>query len=95
MWAAHVKHHSSERLNLSTAVRQSWTQPLMNRWFCLPLAWLGVDPALRRERDSRLARSLRGSRMQPSTSGNRARLGFGPRATARAAKRLGCGVRHA
>lgn len=45
-WAAHVTHHSSERLNLSTAVRQSWTQPLANRWFYLPLPLLGVDPLL-------------------------------------------------
>jgi alkylglycerol monooxygenase len=27
-------------------VRQSWTQPLANRWFYLPLPLLGVDPLL-------------------------------------------------
>lgn len=28
-WAAHVSHHSSQRYNLATAVRQSWTQPYL------------------------------------------------------------------
>lgn len=27
LWAIHVTHHSSERYNLSTALRQSWTDP--------------------------------------------------------------------
>ncbi len=45
MWAAHVVHHSSERLNLSTAFRQSLTYPLSGMWlFWLPLAWLGFEP---------------------------------------------------
>lgn len=46
MWAAHVTHHSSEELHLATAVRQSWTQPLVNRWFELPLVLVGFDPLL-------------------------------------------------
>jgi sterol desaturase/sphingolipid hydroxylase (fatty acid hydroxylase superfamily) len=46
MWAAHVTHHSSRELTLATAVRQSWTQPLVNRWFELPLVLLGFHPAL-------------------------------------------------
>ncbi|MFT3925922.1 MAG: sterol desaturase family protein [Myxococcales bacterium] len=46
MWAAHVTHHSSRRMHFATAVRQSWTQPLVNRWFELPLAFLGFHPLL-------------------------------------------------
>ena len=46
MWASHVTHHSSERLNLSTAFRQSLTYPISGMWlFWLPLAWLGFEPA--------------------------------------------------
>jgi sterol desaturase/sphingolipid hydroxylase (fatty acid hydroxylase superfamily) len=45
MWASHVTHHSSERLNLSTAFRQSFTYPISGMWaFWLPLAWLGFEP---------------------------------------------------
>lgn len=45
MWASHVVHHSSERLNLSTAFRQSLTYPISGMWlFWLPLAWLGFPP---------------------------------------------------
>jgi len=45
MWAAHVVHHSSERLNLSTAFRQSITYPASGMWlFWLPLAWIGFEP---------------------------------------------------
>ena len=45
LWASHVTHHSSERLNLSTAFRQSLTYPLSGMWlFWLPLAWLGFEP---------------------------------------------------
>lgn len=45
MWASHVTHHSSERLNLSTAFRQSLTYPISGMWvFWLPLAWLGFAP---------------------------------------------------
>ncbi|HEX5659318.1 MAG TPA: sterol desaturase family protein [Polyangiales bacterium] len=46
MWAAHVTHHSSQELHLATAVRQSWTQPLVNRWFELPLVLAGFHPLL-------------------------------------------------
>ncbi len=46
MWASHVTHHSSPRLNLSTAFRQSLTYPLSGVWlFSLPLVWLGFTPA--------------------------------------------------
>ena len=45
MWASHVTHHSSPRLNLSTAFRQSLTYPLSGVWlFSLPLVWLGFSP---------------------------------------------------
>jgi sterol desaturase/sphingolipid hydroxylase (fatty acid hydroxylase superfamily) len=45
MWASHVTHHSSERLNLSTAFRQSLTYPVSGMWlFWLPIAWLGFTP---------------------------------------------------
>lgn len=45
MWASHVTHHSSERLNLSTAFRQSITYPISGMWlFWLPLAWIGFEP---------------------------------------------------
>jgi sterol desaturase/sphingolipid hydroxylase (fatty acid hydroxylase superfamily) len=46
-WAAHVNHHSSQHLNLSTALRQSWTGNLAFVWVLwLPLAFLGFPPAL-------------------------------------------------
>ncbi|HEX4872472.1 MAG TPA: sterol desaturase family protein [Nevskiaceae bacterium] len=45
MWASHVTHHSSERMNLSTALRQSLTYPISGMWlFWLPLAWIGFRP---------------------------------------------------
>jgi sterol desaturase/sphingolipid hydroxylase (fatty acid hydroxylase superfamily) len=45
LWAAHVNHHSSERLNLTTAVRQPWiTEPTVV--FSLPLLLLGFPPAM-------------------------------------------------
>ena len=45
MWASHVTHHSSERLNLSTAFRQSLTYPISGMWlFWLPLAFIGFEP---------------------------------------------------
>jgi sterol desaturase/sphingolipid hydroxylase (fatty acid hydroxylase superfamily) len=43
-WAAHVNHHSSQRYNLSTALRQSWTTPLTGPIFWVPLALLGFHP---------------------------------------------------
>jgi sterol desaturase/sphingolipid hydroxylase (fatty acid hydroxylase superfamily) len=45
LWASHVPHHSSQRYNLSTALRQSWT-PFTALPFALPLPLLGFDPAL-------------------------------------------------
>jgi sterol desaturase/sphingolipid hydroxylase (fatty acid hydroxylase superfamily) len=45
LWAAHVVHHSSELLNLSTAFRQSLMYPIAGMWaFWVPLAVLGFPP---------------------------------------------------
>ncbi|MBN3820985.1 sterol desaturase family protein [Paraburkholderia sp. Se-20369] len=45
LWAAHVVHHSSERMNFSTAMRQSLMYPIAGMWaFWLPLAFLGFPP---------------------------------------------------
>lgn len=43
LWAAHVNHHSSERFNLSTALRQSWTTWPTALLYPL-LALVGVRP---------------------------------------------------
>jgi sterol desaturase/sphingolipid hydroxylase (fatty acid hydroxylase superfamily) len=42
MWANHVTHHSSERYNLSTALRQPWS-PYLTHWVFSPLPLLGFD----------------------------------------------------
>ena len=39
-WANHVTHHSSERYNLSTALRQPWSSAMMS-WVFLPMPLLG------------------------------------------------------
>jgi sterol desaturase/sphingolipid hydroxylase (fatty acid hydroxylase superfamily) len=45
LWACHVVHHSSQRFNLSTALRQPWTG--FTSWlFYLPMAAVGVHPAV-------------------------------------------------
>ena len=44
LWASHVVHHSSQRYNLSTALRQTWT-PFTSWVFWAPLALLGFHPA--------------------------------------------------
>jgi sterol desaturase/sphingolipid hydroxylase (fatty acid hydroxylase superfamily) len=46
LWAAHVNHHSSQRYNLSTALRQSWTTPFTTMLFWWPLALIGFSPAM-------------------------------------------------
>jgi sterol desaturase/sphingolipid hydroxylase (fatty acid hydroxylase superfamily) len=44
-WAAHVVHHSSERMNFSTAMRQNATNIFNGIWvFYLPLALIGFNP---------------------------------------------------
>lgn len=42
-WAAHVTHHSSQRFNLSTALRQTWV-PMTSFVFWIPLALIGIPP---------------------------------------------------
>jgi sterol desaturase/sphingolipid hydroxylase (fatty acid hydroxylase superfamily) len=46
LWAAHVNHHSSQRYNLSTALRQSWTTPFTTILFYWPLPLLGFHPMM-------------------------------------------------
>lgn len=44
-WCAHVTHHSSERMNFSTAMRQNATNVFNGGWlFYVPLALLGFNP---------------------------------------------------
>ena len=45
-WAAHVVHHQSRRLNLSTALRQESAYALTGWPFFLPMAVVGVPPSL-------------------------------------------------
>ena len=45
-WSAHVAHHSSTKLNFSTAYRQSVLYPLTGMWlFWLPMLIIGFSPA--------------------------------------------------
>lgn len=45
LWACHVVHHSSEKFNLTTALRQPWTTWTV--WpFYVPMIALGVHPAV-------------------------------------------------
>jgi sterol desaturase/sphingolipid hydroxylase (fatty acid hydroxylase superfamily) len=46
LWAAHENHHSSQRYNLSTALRQSWTTPFTELLFYWPLPLLGFHPTM-------------------------------------------------
>jgi sterol desaturase/sphingolipid hydroxylase (fatty acid hydroxylase superfamily) len=45
LWAIHVAHHSSQRYNLSVALRQPWVV-VSTLPFLLPLALLGIAPQL-------------------------------------------------
>src|SRR5690348_12875952 len=45
-WASHVVHHSSQRYNLSTALRQSWTGTFMSWVFWMWLPLLGFRPMM-------------------------------------------------
>jgi sterol desaturase/sphingolipid hydroxylase (fatty acid hydroxylase superfamily) len=44
LWAAHVQHHSSVRMNLSVALRQSWGEPFYKYLFYLWLPLMGFHP---------------------------------------------------
>jgi len=45
-WAGHVNHHSSEYMNLGTALRQGVVERVYKLAFWIPLAALGFDPAM-------------------------------------------------
>lgn len=46
VWAEHIVHHSSQHYNLSTALRQSWTQAFTGMFVLqIPLVLLGFHPA--------------------------------------------------
>ncbi len=45
-WASHVIHHSSQKYNLGTALRQTWTGGFFGFIFWLWLPLLGFHPAL-------------------------------------------------
>ncbi|MFU2511927.1 sterol desaturase family protein [Pseudoalteromonas sp. ASV78] len=44
-WAAHVVHHSSKKMNFTTAFRQSIFYPVVGMWlFWLPMIIIGFEP---------------------------------------------------
>ncbi|HEY7406281.1 MAG TPA: sterol desaturase family protein [Candidatus Angelobacter sp.] len=45
-WASHVIHHSSQRFNLGTALRQTWTGGFMSFVFWLWLPLVGFPPLM-------------------------------------------------
>ena len=45
-WASHVIHHSSQRFNLGTALRQTWTGGFMSFVFWLWLPLVGFEPVM-------------------------------------------------
>lgn len=45
-WASHIVHHSSQRYNLSTALRQTWTGGFFTFIFYLMLPILGFHPLM-------------------------------------------------
>jgi len=46
LWAAHVNHHSSQLLNFSTALRQSWTEQFYKFIFWLWMPLVGFEPMM-------------------------------------------------
>src|SRR3954451_3744422 len=45
LWASHSVHHSSEKMQATTAFRLSWTPILSGVFaFYLPIVWIGYDP---------------------------------------------------
>lgn len=45
-WASHVVHHSSQRYNLATALRQTWSGSFYTFIFWAPLPLLGFHPVM-------------------------------------------------
>ncbi|HRR08655.1 MAG TPA: sterol desaturase family protein [Rhodothermales bacterium] len=46
LWASHVVHHSSQKYNLGTALRQTWTGSFFSGWFYIWLPLLGFHPLM-------------------------------------------------
>ena len=47
LWAAHVVHHSSTKMNFSTAFRQSLMYPIAGMWiFWMPMIVVGFEPTI-------------------------------------------------
>src|SRR5690606_38938926 len=46
LWAAHLNHHSSMRLNFATALRQSWAEQLYKYVFWLWMPLVGFPPLM-------------------------------------------------
>lgn len=45
-WASHIVHHSSQKYNLSTALRQTWTGSFTSFIFWIPLVLVGFHPVI-------------------------------------------------
>ncbi|MFT4576529.1 MAG: sterol desaturase/sphingolipid hydroxylase (fatty acid hydroxylase superfamily) [Polaribacter sp.] len=45
-WASHVVHHSSQKYNLSTALRQTWSGGFYTFIFWIPLVLIGFHPIM-------------------------------------------------
>lgn len=45
-WASHVVHHSSQKYNLSTALRQTWSGSFYSFIFWIPLIIIGFHPIM-------------------------------------------------
>jgi len=45
-WASHVVHHSSQKYNLSTALRQTWSGGFYTFIFWIPLIIIGFHPVM-------------------------------------------------
>lgn len=46
MWAGHIVHHQSEEMNFTTGARLSASSPLYDVVFYIPMAMLGITPAV-------------------------------------------------
>ncbi|CAM1370703.1 sterol desaturase family protein [Tenacibaculum xiamenense] len=45
-WASHVVHHSSQKYNLATALRQTWSGSFYTFIFWIPLVFIGFHPVM-------------------------------------------------
>jgi len=45
LWAFHLIHHSSQKLNLTTSFRLNWLSPIISAFFFIPAALVGIPPA--------------------------------------------------